>query len=214
MWFGKRKDAITIHVLIRGRIGDGWYDVDERVALPPGTTLAQLVADGDRYRLPLAAALAYSTVVFASLAGCDGRKTTTTTAPLKAGPESPTAQAAGHDPHCSDPGSCGAAAVPHELYKVPLGDSPTRGGVEAKVTLVEFCDFQWFRYRGSSSVAITTDKAYAFPIGVPWQVAGRKAAPQLLTPPWASVGQIVMNAGRLRSDVVASAKTPTNAAPR
>ena len=31
----------------------------------------------------------------------------------------------------------------------------------------EFCDFQWFRYRGSSSVAITTDKAYAFPIGVP-----------------------------------------------
>jgi len=31
----------------------------------------------------------------------------------------------------------------------------------------EFCDFQWFRYRGSSSVAIPTDKAYAFPIGVP-----------------------------------------------
>lgn len=60
MWFGKRKETITVHVLIRGRIGDGWYDVDERVALPPGTTLAQLVADGDRYRLPLAAALAHS----------------------------------------------------------------------------------------------------------------------------------------------------------
>lgn len=31
----------------------------------------------------------------------------------------------------------------------------------------EFCDFQWFRYRGSNSVAIPTDKAYAFPLGVP-----------------------------------------------
>lgn len=93
-------------------------------------------------RARLFCGLLLSTVVLASLAGCDGRKAATTAAPLKAGPESPTAQAAGHDPHCSDPGSCGAAAAPHELYKVPLGDSPARGGVEAKVTLVEFCDFQ------------------------------------------------------------------------
>ena len=34
------------------------------------------------------------------------------------------------------------------------------------------------------------------PIGAPWQAAGRNAAPQLLTPPCASVGQMVMNAGR------------------
>lgn len=59
-WFGKPRDRIAVHVLIRGRIGDGWYDVDERVSLPPGTTLAQLVADGDRHRLPLADALAAS----------------------------------------------------------------------------------------------------------------------------------------------------------
>jgi len=31
----------------------------------------------------------------------------------------------------------------------------------------EFCDFQWFRYRGSSAVGVPTDKAFAFPMGVP-----------------------------------------------
>ncbi|HVV87068.1 MAG TPA: MoaD/ThiS family protein [Kofleriaceae bacterium] len=60
--FGKRRAAaggetIRVHVLVRGRIGLGWYDVDETVEVPAGTTLARLVADGDRYRLPLAAAL-------------------------------------------------------------------------------------------------------------------------------------------------------------
>lgn len=59
-WFGKARERITVHVLIRGRIGDGWYDVDERVALAPGTTLTQLIADGDRLGLPLATALASS----------------------------------------------------------------------------------------------------------------------------------------------------------
>ncbi|MBK9035901.1 MAG: hypothetical protein IPL61_32405 [Myxococcales bacterium] len=57
-WFGKPK--LRVHVLIRGRIGDGWYDVDEQVALTPGTTLAQLIADGDRLGLPLATAVAAS----------------------------------------------------------------------------------------------------------------------------------------------------------
>ncbi len=60
IWRRKPADAITVHVLIRGRIGDGWYDVDEQVVVPRGTTLAALVADGDRHRLPLAAALAAS----------------------------------------------------------------------------------------------------------------------------------------------------------
>ncbi len=54
---GPRADRVRVHVLIRGRIGDGWYDVDRTVELPVGTTLTQLVADGDRHRLPLAAAL-------------------------------------------------------------------------------------------------------------------------------------------------------------
>ena len=55
-----RADRIRVHVLIRGRIGDGWYDIDETVELAAGTTLAQLIADGDRHRLPLAHALGNS----------------------------------------------------------------------------------------------------------------------------------------------------------
>lgn len=59
-WFGKRTPTIAVHVLIRGRIGDGWYDVDRTVKVAPGTTLAQLIADGERLGLPLAAAVADS----------------------------------------------------------------------------------------------------------------------------------------------------------
>ncbi len=61
-WFGKRAagDTIKVHVVIRGRIGDGWYDVDEVVKLPAGTTLGQLIAEGDRRGLPLRAAVAHS----------------------------------------------------------------------------------------------------------------------------------------------------------
>jgi hypothetical protein len=51
---------MAVHVLIRGRIGDGWYDVDRTVKLAPGTTLAQLIADGERLGLPLATAVADS----------------------------------------------------------------------------------------------------------------------------------------------------------
>jgi molybdopterin converting factor small subunit len=35
--------AIRVHVIMKGRIGEGWYDVDERVALPEGATLATLL---------------------------------------------------------------------------------------------------------------------------------------------------------------------------
>jgi molybdopterin converting factor small subunit len=53
-------DRIRVHVLIRGRIGDGWFDVDETVEVAAGTTLRALIADGDRLRVPLAHALANS----------------------------------------------------------------------------------------------------------------------------------------------------------
>jgi molybdopterin converting factor small subunit len=49
--------SIKVHVLIRGRIGDGWYDVDETVEVAPGTTLDQLIDQGDRLRLPLRTAV-------------------------------------------------------------------------------------------------------------------------------------------------------------
>lgn len=52
-----RAPTITVHVLIRGRIGDGWYDVDESVKVAPGTTLSQLIAAGERLGLPLRAAV-------------------------------------------------------------------------------------------------------------------------------------------------------------
>ncbi|MBE7449637.1 MAG: MoaD/ThiS family protein [Kofleriaceae bacterium] len=57
--FGRRGagDAIRVHVLIRGRIGEGWYDVDETVKLAAGTTLAELIARGDQLGLPLRAAV-------------------------------------------------------------------------------------------------------------------------------------------------------------
>lgn len=56
--FGSKK--IKVHVLIRGRIGDGWYDVDRALKLAPGTTLAELIAAGDQLGVPLRDALAHS----------------------------------------------------------------------------------------------------------------------------------------------------------
>lgn len=58
MMFGGKK--ITVHVLIRGRIGDGWFDVDRELKLAPGTTLAGLVAAGDALGVPLREAIASS----------------------------------------------------------------------------------------------------------------------------------------------------------
>ena len=48
---------VRVHVLVKGRIGAGWRDVDRTVKVPAGTTLQQLVDAGDRYGLPLRDAL-------------------------------------------------------------------------------------------------------------------------------------------------------------
>jgi len=53
----KRGPTIRVHVLIRGRIGDGWFDVDRAVTVPEGATLGQLIDSGDRRGVPLRAAL-------------------------------------------------------------------------------------------------------------------------------------------------------------
>ncbi len=52
-----RGDHIKIHILIRGRIGDDWKDVDEYLRLPAGTTLAKLVDVAEAARVPLREAL-------------------------------------------------------------------------------------------------------------------------------------------------------------
>lgn len=39
-----RKPSIRVHLVLKGRIGDGWYDVDRRIRLPEGATLGDLIA--------------------------------------------------------------------------------------------------------------------------------------------------------------------------
>ena len=48
---------LQVRVLIRGRIGAGWHDVDRTFRLAPGTTLAELLPVADRAGVPLASAI-------------------------------------------------------------------------------------------------------------------------------------------------------------
>ena len=52
-----RGDHVRVHVLIKGRIGDAWHDVDEHMRVPAGTTLAKLVEVADQANVPLRHAL-------------------------------------------------------------------------------------------------------------------------------------------------------------
>jgi len=36
-------EKIRVHVMLKGRTGAGWHEVDERVSLPPGATLGELL---------------------------------------------------------------------------------------------------------------------------------------------------------------------------
>ena len=51
---------IRVHVILKGRIGDGWYDVDEQIPLRPGATLATLLDEAERRGIRLRAAIADS----------------------------------------------------------------------------------------------------------------------------------------------------------
>jgi molybdopterin converting factor small subunit len=55
-----RGDQIRIHILIKGRIGDGWKDIDEHLRIPAGTTLGKLVEVADAANIPLREALDHS----------------------------------------------------------------------------------------------------------------------------------------------------------
>jgi len=55
--FGKK---IRVHVLVKGRIGDGWQDVDETFALPEGATLEALLDAAERAGVGLRKAIASS----------------------------------------------------------------------------------------------------------------------------------------------------------
>lgn len=52
-----RPDAIRVHVMLKGRAGSGWHDVDEMIALPEGATLGDLLDAADREGIGLRAAI-------------------------------------------------------------------------------------------------------------------------------------------------------------
>jgi molybdopterin converting factor small subunit len=49
--------TIRVHVLLKGRTGLGWHEVDERVPLPEGATLATLLDTAERRGLGLREAI-------------------------------------------------------------------------------------------------------------------------------------------------------------
>lgn len=53
-------EVIRVHVLIRGRIGAGWHDIDRILKLPPGATLSDLIAIGEKKGIPFTEVLEQS----------------------------------------------------------------------------------------------------------------------------------------------------------
>jgi molybdopterin converting factor small subunit len=52
-----RGGSCKVHILIKGRIGETWRDVDQYLRVPVGTTLGKLVEVADREGIPLRDAL-------------------------------------------------------------------------------------------------------------------------------------------------------------
>jgi molybdopterin converting factor small subunit len=52
-----RGPSLRVHVLIRGRIGEAWQDLDEHVRVPAGTTLAKFIDVAGAAGVPLRQAL-------------------------------------------------------------------------------------------------------------------------------------------------------------
>ena len=51
---------MRVHLLLKGRVGQGWVDVDRKLKLPRGATLSDLVREADRKGLKLSEALELS----------------------------------------------------------------------------------------------------------------------------------------------------------
>jgi molybdopterin converting factor small subunit len=57
-WLRREPGAsIRVRVVMKGRIGEGWFDVDRKLSLPPGATLAALIEEADRAGLRLSQAI-------------------------------------------------------------------------------------------------------------------------------------------------------------
>ena len=55
-----RAPKIRVHVLVKGRIGEGWQDVDRTFSLPPGATLSTLLDAAERDGVGLREAISKS----------------------------------------------------------------------------------------------------------------------------------------------------------
>jgi molybdopterin converting factor small subunit len=51
------QETIRVHLLVRGRIGEGWIDVDTTLKVPPGTTLQQFIEKAEERNIPLGHAI-------------------------------------------------------------------------------------------------------------------------------------------------------------
>ena len=51
------KKRIRVHLMIRGRIGDDWFDIDRKLKLAAGATLGDLITRADKKGIPLSLAL-------------------------------------------------------------------------------------------------------------------------------------------------------------
>ena len=52
--------TVRVRVLLKGRIGEGWYDVDQQLVLPSGATLATLLDAAECRGIRLRAAIVAS----------------------------------------------------------------------------------------------------------------------------------------------------------
>jgi molybdopterin converting factor small subunit len=55
-----RGGTVRVHLLLRGRIGERWQDVDQHLRVPVGTTLTALILAADRAGFELTSALSNS----------------------------------------------------------------------------------------------------------------------------------------------------------
>ena len=53
----RKAPRIRVHLLIKGRIGAGWYDVDRDVRVPPGATLGIFIDEAERQGIALKKAI-------------------------------------------------------------------------------------------------------------------------------------------------------------
>jgi molybdopterin converting factor small subunit len=58
--FEPKEPRIRVHLLVKGRIGAGWYDVDRDLRLPIGATLEQFIDEAERQGIRLKDAIAES----------------------------------------------------------------------------------------------------------------------------------------------------------